>query len=202
MNTKPLMEKVRVLATLDRQVTERTAFLADEIEKGFFIPVENAVAFNEQRALGQRQIYEELSGALPHPFKQQDGVWYVDERLLCAYYDCEELRFLRTYDVFWKRMNNVAVRSGGTFKRTDYEKQSFDYENTKVYNWVPVDVAMEYVSFMQTYRTFTDLCDRNNEEHFLELVTLTAGRSIQEFLFARAKEAFRYKTLGVMSVGS
>lgn len=200
MSTKSLMEKVRVLATLDRQVTEDTAFLADRLEKGFFIPVENAIEFNEKRALGQRRIYDELSGELPYPFKKIDEVWYVDERLLAAYYDFAEMRFFRSYEVFWKYMNNQAEKQGRSYRRLDHERQNYDYENSQVHKFIPVDVAFDYISFMQTYRTFTNLCDRNNEEHFLELVTLTAARSIQDFLFARAREAFQYKQLGGLKV--
>lgn len=192
MRQYQLMEKVRQLATIDRRQAERAAKIAEQVEHGYIIELDRIHAFNAERSAAVREMYREVSGDESDPFLTIDGneVW-VDKQFLAAFYDVQELPFALSYEAYWR----YAVKWKGA-DETERKKSEKTVRLFETREYVALEHARAYVTFMTVHPAFLELCDKQNEEHFLDLVTLTASRSIQEFLFARATDAFRYFRLG------
>lgn len=192
-----LVEKIKKIASLERESVLEYASLVDVLPKGVVIDIENVAAFTESRSRALLKVYQEMAGVLTDPLLREttpngEDIW-VDLRFLKAYYDFDELPFEHSYEAFWRYMHN----RGEVKSKNEKEIRLFE-----TIRYVNLEKAKAYHQFMRTYGNFIKLCEKKNEEHFLELVTHTAARPIQDFLFALVGESFRYLMRGGSLVGN
>lgn len=192
-----LVEKIKKIASLEREGVLEYASLVDVLPQGVLIDIENVEAFTSLRKQSLLRVYQEMAHVTTEPVLRERAMegeeTWVDVRFLSVYYDVEELPFAHSYEAFWRFMHNRGE------VQTKHEKEIRLFETTR---YVTLNMAKEYVEFMQSYPYFKKLCEKKNEEHFLELVTHTAARPIQDFLFALVSESFRYLMKGGNLVGN